>query len=73
MSYMKFKTENITDWDNYETSEEYTPQFSVRHKRKINRLFREEIGSKSARYPEVDNWFERVRSKIVRYWLVKNK
>ena len=39
-------------------------EFSKRHKRRINRIFRE-IGSKKIIYPEVDNYFERIRSRII--------
>ena len=34
-------------------------------KRKMNRLFREEAGSKKIPHPEADNIFERVRSGII--------
>lgn len=42
---------------------EYTP--SQRHKIRMNRIFRERVGGKFLPYPEADNIFERMRSKIV--------
>ena len=39
--------------------------FSHRYKIRINRVFREYGGIKRIPYPEVDNLFERIRSKIV--------
>lgn len=43
--------------------EAYTP--SKRHKRRMNRLFRERVGGSYLPYPEVDNLYEMVRSKLV--------
>ena len=40
-------------------------EWSVKFKRKMNRLFRERVGSKRAMHPEVDNAYERIRSKII--------
>lgn len=45
-------------------------EFSDRFKRRMNRLFRERAGFKKAVHPEVDNGFERTRSRIVRAELV---
>ena len=42
------------------------PEISVRGKRKINRIFREIFGGSRIPHPEVDNCYERIRSKIVR-------
>lgn len=42
---------------------EYTP--SRRHKIRMNRIFRERVGGKFLPFPEADNAFERIRSKIV--------
>ena len=42
------------------------PEYSVKNRRKINRLFREVVGSSNIPNPEVDNFYERVRSKVVR-------
>lgn len=50
-----------------------TVEFSDRFKRKMNRLFREKVGSKKALHPEVDNVYERVRSFIVRKWLLAKR
>lgn len=48
-------------------------EFSNRFKRNMNRLFREQLGAKKALHPEVDNAYERVRSYIVRKWLLAKK
>ncbi len=40
----------------------------------MNRVFREEVGVEYAYYPEVDNFYECIRSKIVRkYNVIINK
>lgn len=39
--------------------------FSRRYKIRMNRVFREYGGIKRIPYPEVDNLFERIRSKII--------
>ena len=36
-----------------------------RHKIRMNRLFRERVGGAFLPFPEVDNFYERVRSKLV--------
>lgn len=41
-------------------------EISVRGKRKINRICREIFGGSHIPHPEVDNYYERIRSKIVR-------
>ncbi len=51
----------------YET--EQNIEFSRKHKININRINREIIGSKDAIYPEVDNVFQQLRSKII--WKIK--
>ena len=43
---------------------EITPS-SKQHKRRMNRLFRERVGGVFLPFPEVDNLYERVRSKLV--------
>ncbi len=45
-------------------------EFSDHYKKRINRLFREKVGTKRAMYPEVDTRYERVRSRVVRAILV---
>ena len=40
-------------------------EISKHHKIQMNRLFRERVGGTYIPYPEVDNFYERVRSKIV--------
>lgn len=58
--------------ENVEASVESEPgiEFSDKFKKRINRLFREEVGSKRAMYPEVDNAYERMRSRVIRAKLV---
>lgn len=41
-------------------------EFSDNFKLRMNRMFREQAGIKRIPYPEVDTWFERVRSAFVR-------
>ena len=40
-------------------------ELSKRVKRKTNRIFREKLGNTQPKYPEVDNKFERIRSKLI--------
>ena len=48
-----------------ETEKEWsTFELSKRFKRKMNRFFREEVGTENIPHPEVDNLWERLRSKI---------
>ena len=49
--------------DDNQINERYTP--SKRHRIQMNRLFRERVGSSFLPFPEVDNLYERIRSKIV--------
>jgi len=44
--------------------------FSNQFKIKMNRLFREQAGIKNIPHPEVDNLYERVRSSIIRAYLI---
>ena len=48
-----------------ETKDMDLPPHSRRHKIRMNRLFRERVGSSNLPFPEVDNIYERIRSKIV--------
>ena len=41
------------------------PPLSKRHKIRMNRLFRERVGGSFLPFPEDDNFYERVRSKLV--------
>ena len=41
-------------------------EFSNRFKRKMNRMFREQVGIKNIPHPEVDNLYEKMRSGVVR-------
>lgn len=58
--------------ENVEASEKSNSEieFSDRFKKRINRLFREQVGSKRAMYPEVDNVYEKMRSRVIRAKLV---
>ena len=42
------------------------PEYSEKNRKKINRLFREVVGSSNIPNSEVDNFYERARSKVVR-------
>ena len=42
-----------------------TPPTSKRHKIKMNRFFRERVGGSFIPFPEEDNLYERLRSKII--------
>ena len=44
---------------------ELTASTSRRHKVRMNRLFRERVGGSQLPFPEVDNFFERIRSKLI--------
>ena len=46
-------------------------ELSDNFKRKINRLFREQAGIKNVPHPEVDNLYEKIRSGIIRKYLMK--
>ncbi len=50
----------------FERIKECNVEYSKKYKRKINRINREIVDSNKAIYTEVDNAFERIRSKIVR-------
>lgn len=48
--------------------------FSNNFKKKMNRLFREQVGIKEIPHPEVDTLFEKIRSSIiVTYYKIINK
>ncbi len=48
-----------------ETGDMEIPPPSRRHKIRMNRLFRERVGGSFLPFPEEDNLYERVRSKLV--------
>ena len=48
-----------------ETKDMEIPPPSKRHKIRMNRLFRERVGGSFLPFPEEDNLYERVRSKLV--------
>lgn len=66
--------ENWTDeeWEAFEkqSSEADLHEESVWFRRRINRVFRERGGIKEIPHPEVDTAYERIRSRIVRFFLV---
>lgn len=66
----KFKQACIasyTEWcENLEISEEEI-EYSNRHKRRINRITRDILGNEKLIYPDVDNAFERMRSKTIHF------
>lgn len=41
------------------------PSPSKRHKTKMNRLFREQVGGELLPFPEADNFYESTRSKLI--------
>ncbi len=43
-----------------------SPELSVRARKRLNRLFREIVGSSNIPHPEVDNLYEQTRSLLVR-------
>lgn len=45
-------------------------EFSDRFKTRMNRVFREQAGIKNIPHPEVDNLYKRVRSSIIRAFLL---
>ena len=45
-------------------------ELSVWFRRRMNRVFREQGGIKDIPHPEVDTFYERIRSRIVRIVLV---
>jgi len=61
-SYMKEEAEKFMAIDTTETHEP-----SKRFKVKMNRLFREQVGGNYIPHPEVDNWFERARSRVIKH------
>ena len=48
-----------------ETKDMEIPPPTKRHKIRMNRLFRERVGGTFLPFPEADNFYERVRSKLV--------
>lgn len=67
-------TEDRTD-EEWERLEEEVNKSNLREKsvwfrRRMNRLFRERCGIKEIPHPEVDTVYERVRSRIVRFFMV---
>ena len=42
------------------------PTLSRRYKIRMNRLFRQHVRDSSLPYPEVDNWYEKIRCRFIR-------
>ncbi len=59
----------IANTENYKIEKEIKdieiPPHSRRHKIRMNRLFRERVGGSFLPFPEEDNLYERVRSKLI--------
>ena len=53
------------DPDGFNSISDEEIKYSVRHRIRMNRLFRERIRSSFLPFPEVDNFYERARSKVV--------
>ena len=60
-AYSEAVQEDICDTD----EEINIHQYSKRHKIRMNRVFRERVGGTFLPFPEADNFYERIRSKIV--------
>ena len=57
--------ENKISHTEAEISDIEIPPLSRRHKIRMNRLFRERVGGTFLPFPEEDNLYERLRSKVV--------
>ena len=57
--------ENKISHTESEISDIEIPPLSRRHKIRMNRLFRERVGGEFLPFPEEDNLYERLRSKVV--------
>ena len=60
LCFPEFDLKNEEEIKNIET-----PPPSKRHKIRMNRLFRERVGGSFLPFPEEDNLYERIRSKLV--------
>lgn len=54
----------------FDSIKEENVEFSDRFKLRMNRMFREQAGIERIPYPEVDTWFERMRSVFKRRILI---
>lgn len=61
------------EFEKYNEYEDCDFEFSKKFKKKLNRTGREKIGLKKVLHPEVDNTFERTRSKIIIWWKSRKK
>lgn len=70
--YSAFKQACIDSHKNelaeYQILKNVNYKYSKRYKRKMSRLGREKVGFEKPFYPEVDNAFERARSKLICWW-----
>ena len=60
------------DIENFMLHDSKDNEFSSKLKRRMNRLFRVHVGGNTIPHPEVDNWFERLRAKIIKKALSLN-
>ena len=61
-AYVKEEAEKFLAID---TTDVHEP--SKRFKLKMNRLFRKRVGGNYISHPEVDNWFERAWSRVIKH------
>lgn len=62
---VKLSDEDLMFLQSLENSSKEKIKISNKHKRKMNRIFREEVGSENIPFPEVDSLFEKIRSRMV--------
>ena len=65
---MNIDLKEFEELDGYESLPK--PDLSIRARKNLNRMFREVVGSSNIPHPEVDNRYELIRSKIVRFFKV---
>ena len=70
LMFKECQTVSEDDIREFNNIEESNLEFSDRFKVRMNRIFREQAGIKRVPYPEVDTWFERVKSSFNRRILI---
>lgn len=63
---VKLSDEDLMFLQSLENSSKEKIKISNKHKRKMNRIFREKIGSENIPFSEVDSLFERFKTGMVR-------
>lgn len=63
---VKLSDEDLMFLQSLENSSKEKIKISNKHKRKMNRIFREKIGSENIPFPEVDSLFKRFKSGMIR-------